>query len=82
MNLPFRADDLGQPLELLRHPLVALDHVVERVGDLAGDARPLDRQPHREVAFLERGEREQQLRLVDVAGGARRSVPAVGACQR
>ncbi len=35
-GLAFAADDLADMFELLRHPLVGGDDLVERVGDLAG----------------------------------------------
>ena len=40
--------------------------LVQGVGDLPRDAGPLDRQPNREVALLERGEYGEKLALVDV----------------
>ncbi len=52
-DLALAADHAPQALQLARHALVQLDDVVERVGDLAGDARPLHRQPGREVALFQ-----------------------------
>ena len=43
-ELSLLADDVRQALELVRHPLVALDDLVERVGDASGHAGPFDRQ--------------------------------------
>ena len=37
-GLAFAADDLADMFELLRHPLVGGDDLVEGVGDLAGEA--------------------------------------------
>ena len=38
VDLAFLADDLADARELVRQARVQLDDVVERVGDLAGDA--------------------------------------------
>ena len=50
-DLAFLTDDAAEPLELLGHALVQLDHVVERVGDLAVHAFQVDRQADGEVAL-------------------------------
>ena len=66
-GLALAPDDLADMLELLRHALVGRDDLVEGVGDLAGEAGPVARQPHREVADPHRLQRVQQL----VAGRSR-----------
>ena len=60
VDLALLADDPADPLQLVGHPLVELDHLVEGVGDLAGDARPVERQANREIAFAKRRERRQK----------------------
>ncbi len=65
MDLALLADDPADPLELLGHPLVQLDDFVERIGDLAGDARPVEGQPHGEVTLLQGGQGRQQRCEVD-----------------
>src|SRR5262249_8562133 len=52
-ELAFLADDAADALDLLNHHLVALDDVVDRLGDLAGDPRSARRNPRREVTILE-----------------------------
>ena len=67
VDLALLADDLADARELLRRALLELDDVVERVGDLAGDAGVLDRQADGEVALLDgQQRREQQLVIDDV----------------
>jgi len=58
-DLALPADHLAQPLELLGHAVVELDHVVERLGDLAVDPGQRARQAHREVAAPEGAQRPQ-----------------------
>jgi hypothetical protein len=55
------ADDRVQARDLLDEPLVLLDHVVERLRDLAGDADLIERHACREVAAAERAQRAEQL---------------------
>jgi hypothetical protein len=52
--------------------LVRRDHVVERVGDLAGQARPSQRHANAEVPLLDVREHAQQHRLVEPCGGDKR----------
>ena len=47
-DLSFLTDDAAEALELLGHPLVQLDDVVERVGNFAIDAFEVDRQTRTE----------------------------------
>ena len=49
-GLAFAADDLADLLELLRHPLIGGDDLVERIGDLAGETDLVARQPDRKIA--------------------------------
>ena len=53
-ELAFLADDARKLLELVRHALVALDDVVEHVGDASQRAWPVRGKPHRGVASLQR----------------------------
>ena len=71
-GLAFLADQLADPLELLRHALVGGDDLVEGVGDLAGDAELVARHADREIADPHRLERCEQLMM---AAG---SIDAVG----
>jgi hypothetical protein len=83
VDLALAADGLAQPLELAGHPVVELDHVVERLGDLAVDAAMAARQADGEVASPEGAQGGEQLASVDrievmgqMAVGP--SVPAAG----
>ena len=63
--------------------LVRRDHVVERVGDLAGQTRPLERHANAEVATLDVREHPQQQCLVEPGGRDKRLLyhrrrPAIG----
>ena len=60
----------AHPLELLRHLLVQLDDLVERVRDLAGEPGLGHWHPHREVALPDRGEDGEQLVEVEGIGEA------------
>src|SRR5262249_18731098 len=48
-GLALPADGFAHALELLRHPFIGGDDLVERVGDLAGDPDLVARHPHREI---------------------------------
>ena len=67
-RLAFAADDLADARQLLRHLLVGGDDVVEAVGDLAVEPRPVAGQANREIAVGHRLQRHQQGAAVD--GGA------------
>ena len=58
-ELALLADDRRQALELLRHSLVALDDVVEHVGDASEHAVPFGGQPHGRIAALQRRQRAE-----------------------
>ena len=60
VDLALLAHHPADPFQLVGHPLVELDHFIERVGDFAGDARPVKRQPNREIALPKCGERRQE----------------------
>src|SRR3984885_7949087 len=45
----FFADDLAEPLQILRHLLIRGGDIVERVGDFTRQTGPEARQPHREI---------------------------------
>ena len=62
---PVLADLLGGVDDLLRHGLVQLDHVVERLRDLAVDAGEAERHAHGEVAALEGAQGSEQLPAVE-----------------
>ena len=64
-GLALAADDLPDMLELLRHALVGGDDLVEGIGDLAGEAGLVARQPHREIADPHRLQRLKQLGQID-----------------
>ena len=55
------ADDPAQPGQFAGHALVQLDDLVERVGHLAGDAGPVERQAHAWFALFQGGQGDQQL---------------------
>ena len=65
-RLAVLADDLAGALELARHALVRGDDLVERVGDLAVEARLVARQAHGEIAVAHGLQRAQQLAHVEV----------------
>ncbi len=50
LGLAFAADDLPDPVELLRHPIVGGDDVVEGIGDFAPQAVPIAWQTDGEIA--------------------------------
>src|SRR6185295_19760516 len=70
------ADQPCEAIELARHALVRVHHLVDGVRDAARHAGPPVRQPGREVAAAERGEDLEQLVLVEHARIA--AVPATG----
>ena len=78
LGLAFLADDLTHALELLGHRLIGADDIVDRVGDLADQTRPVPGQPHREVAVTDGDEHAQQLaKLLLTSGHADRgALPA------
>ena len=53
MNAPLLPDDDVEPLHFARQALVHLDDFIERVGDFSGEARPLLRHAHREIASVD-----------------------------
>src|SRR4029077_19311478 len=53
-RLSFAADHLADPLELLCHPLIGGDDLVEGVGDLAFDAEVIAGHAHGEIAASHR----------------------------
>jgi len=59
-DLALLADHLAEIRQLGGHALVGLDDLVERVRNLARDAHPRQRQAHREVTFLQAGERREK----------------------
>src|SRR5207244_1216909 len=63
--------DAAEPLQLLAHPLVLIDPVVEGVGDLAVHALQAHRKAQGEIAFAKRDQRFQQLRSRERAVGRR-----------
>ena len=67
-QLALLADDLADPGQLRAERLVGDDDVVEAVGDLAGDARPLERHAGGEVAALDLGQDAQQDLGIDGVG--------------
>ena len=69
VDLALLPHDPADPLQLVGHPFVELDHLVEGVGHLPGHARPVERQPHREIPFLQGGQRRQESRGVNRLGG-------------
>ena len=55
---------LADAFQLMSHPLVPLDDLVEYVGDFPADAGPIQWKAHRKVTFLQGDERgEQQFRI-------------------
>src|SRR5690606_34331745 len=65
------ADRLGELREVLGEALAGVDHVVERVGDLAVDAGQAFREADCEIAALhgfERGEQRARVELFGVLG--------------
>ena len=76
VDAAFATDDLADPRELLRHPLIALDERVERRRHLG--QRALGAQPHGEVAVSRGLERRDELVELSV-GQLRRSVPGTRA---
>ena len=65
-RLPLFADDRADSFELARHAGVGGDDLVEGVGDLAFEARPVTGQAHREVAVAYGLQRAKQLRQLRV----------------
>src|SRR6478672_3165898 len=59
-GLSFLADNMPDPLELLRHLLVRGDDVVEGVGYLAFQSYPVARESYREIARAHRLESLEQ----------------------
>src|SRR6185436_10363438 len=59
-ELPFLPDDRGDPLDLVGEPLVELDDLVQRVGDLPRGPGELHRHAHAEVALFHGGEGPEQ----------------------
>src|SRR5262245_18406399 len=47
------ANDAADPLKFLHKTVVHLDHVIERVGDLSVQSRPIVRQSYGKIAFLQ-----------------------------
>ena len=82
-RLALAADHLADLLELLRHPLVGGDDLVEGVGDLALDAELVAGHPHREVADPHGLQRVKQvveierLRAVGAGLAGRRRAPGL-----
>ncbi len=76
VDLAFLADHPADPLQLVGHPLVELDHLIEGVGHLAGHARPVQRQADREVSLLQGGQGRQQSRRVEALRRVALAVPA------
>ena len=70
-ELAFLADDAAEAGQLLGHPLVQLDDLVERVGDLAGDAGPLGRQADAGAPLPEGGQPAEQGHHFDPVGRER-----------
>ena len=68
------ADDLADSGELDAERLVGDDDVVQAVGDLAGDTRPVERHPGGEVAFANLGEYTEERRGVDGVGESDRGI--------
>src|SRR5690348_1571718 len=58
--LPSLPTTCPHPLQLQRHLLIGGDDLVERVGDLAFQARPVTGEPHGEVAVAHRLQAVQQ----------------------
>ena len=58
-ELALLADDAAEAGQLLGHPLVQLDDLVEGVGHLAGDAGPVERQADDRSALLQGGQRRR-----------------------
>src|SRR5207237_8911275 len=52
-KFPLAADHSAQAIELLCHPLVAIDDVIEYVGDAPQRTGPIQRQADRRVASLQ-----------------------------
>ena len=65
IDLALLAHHVAQTLEFFRHPFVEFDDVVERLGDLAGDAAQVPRQAHGEVAAPKGAQGRQELTVVD-----------------
>ena len=76
---PSRPTSLPDMFELLGHALVVGDDLVERVGDLAEEARLVPRHAHRKIARLHRLQRMKQLMQLGACGRSasrvRRRVP-------
>ena len=70
------ANHQADPLQFLRHSLVAFHHVVERVGYLSRDAAPVQRKPHPEIPLLQRRQRRQHFLDVNVPVRPRRCLKA------
>ena len=49
-GFPFPTDNLADLLQLLSHPLVGGNDIVEGIGDLARQLGPVSRQPNGKVA--------------------------------
>ena len=81
-RLAFAADDLADPLELLRHPLVGGDDLVEGVGDLALQADLVARHANREIAGARELQRREQVAQVVWVGVASRDVWCPGVDRR
>lgn len=54
------ADDVADSLQLIRHPRIGTDDVVERVGDLAVQPDPVLREANREVAVAHGDQRSKE----------------------
>ncbi len=60
LRLALAPDHLAHFLELLGHPLIGRDDLIEALGDLAGEAALMARQPHGEIADADRFQGVQQ----------------------
>src|SRR5690606_25750253 len=59
-------DGLGDTRKLEGDLLVGGGQIVERIGDLAGEAGPAAGQPHREIPVAHRLERAEQNGMIDL----------------
>ena len=56
---------MPDPLQFLRHALIAPDYVVERVGDLPGHTCPVIRESSRKITAFECNQGREQLPAID-----------------
>ena len=69
VNASLFADDPTEARNFLGHAFVEFRDIVERIRDLAGDARPFDGQPIGIIALAQRHQRGQEDGGIDTSVG-------------